>query len=605
MANIVHTEIRESIDRLVENRNIRALFKTWETLRNNDPERLPSYDRFAPSHEPGMSDQLMVLVPGGDDFHYRFYGRGIATQAGFDMTGKSTADFDSEVGRWFQSKYRDALALGRPIYTAHNALHASAIVSWERLILPVEGPEGAPWIVCYNEPLDSKSDLYDGILAASLDGIALFRPRFEKDRLVDLDIVAVNRSAVEIVGRPEAELVGHSLREIVPDLKGFEVYERVWTTGKGERFESEQPMLGKTLNVSVGRAAGKLIVTFADITEIREAQAQLEHQHNELLYTNETLREQAGMLVDLAEDKSRAESEARRAGRFVEQLLEAVPLPLFYRLRDGCLGLVNSSYAALYGRMPDEITGHPLAELLPRDLVARIDAMDETLYSAPDTVQTYETDLSFPHAQDRRFVMNKAAIRGDTDAVTGVLGTLVDVTERHHLAQELERLATTDPLTGLFNRRVLLSRASEMVERVRRYDREASIVMLDIDHFKAINDELGHDIGDQVLIRLAEVVRGTLRKAGDLVARVGGEEFAILLPETGIKGAMVLAERLRVAIEESEVATPAGPRRITASFGVATINGGDTSVDTAMKRADEALYQAKEAGRNRVTRAAA
>lgn len=605
MAGIVYTEIRESIDRLVENRSIRALFKSWETLQDADPEGLPSYDRFAPLDEPGLNDHLMVMVPEGDDFRYRFYGRGVAANAGFDMTGKSTADFDSEVGHWFQLKYRETLATGRPLYTVHNAHHAAAIVSWERLILPVEGPNGAPWIVCYNEPLDSKSDLYDGILEASQDGIALFRPRLEGDRLADLDIVAVNRSALELMGRPKAEVLGRSLSEVVPDTKGFEVYERVWNTGVGEQFESEQPVFNKVFRVSVGKAARKLIVTFADITEIREAQTQLQHQHDELLYTNETLKEQAEMLVDLAEEKSRAENEARKAGQFVEQLLEAVPLPLFYRLKSGILGLTNSSYAALYGRLVADIVGKPLANLLPPDVVDNIDKMDRKLYDTPDKVQSYELDLSFPVAHGRRFVLNKTAIRDDTDAVTGVLGAMVDVTERHKLARELERLATTDPLTGLYNRRVLLDRAEEAMERVRRYGRVASIVMLDIDHFKTVNDELGHDIGDRVLQRTAEVLLGTLRKAGDLVARFGGEEFAVLVPETDIEGAMVLAERLRIAVEETEIATPEGPRRYTASFGVATIQEDDTNVETVLKRADEALYRAKNSGRNRIERAAA
>lgn len=606
MTGIVHTEIRESIDRLVENRNIRALFKTWETLWGTDRTKLPSYQHFAPADGPGVSDQLMVLVPEGDDYRYRFYGPGIASQAGFDMTGKSTADFDSEVGRWFQSKYTETLALGRPVYTAHQALHASAIVSWERLILPVEGPEGHPWLVCYNEPLDSKSDLYDGILEASQDGINIFRPLFRDGHLVDLEIVAVNHAATKLVGKPEAELLGRTLRDIVPEPKGFDVYERVWRTGIGEQFESEQPAMGKVFRVTVGKAAGKLISDFSDITEIRKAQEQLQQQHDELLYTNETLREQAEMLVDLAEEKARAENEARKAGQFVEQLLEAVPLPLFYRLKaDGSLGLINSSYAALYNREPPEIAGESLSTLLPPNIVADIDRMDDKLYAAPDKVQSYEVDLTFPAAQGRRFVLNKTAIHDEEGTITGVLGAMVDVTERHNLAREMERLATTDPLTGLYNRRVLLDRSEETVERVRRYGRAASIIMMDIDHFKSVNDTFGHDIGDRVLKRVAEVLRGTLRKAGDLVARFGGEEFAVLVPETNIEGALILAERLRLAVEQTEIDTPMGPRSFTASFGVAALEDGDGSVETAIKRADEALYRAKNGGRNRVEREAA
>ena len=202
-------------------------------------------------------------------------------------------------------------------------------------------------------------------------------------------------------------------------------------------------------------------------------------------------------------------------------------------------------------------------------------------------------------------VLHKAKMRDADNQTIGVTGVMIDVTEAHRLRQELERLATTDPLTGLSNRRVFLDRAHEATARAIRHDRAVSVVMIDIDHFKSINDSHGHEVGDRVLMGIASALRQALRNETDLVARFGGEEFAILLPETSIAGASLLAERLRIVVENLMVETERGVIRFTASFGVETFRPGiDLSIETVLKRADDALYRAKSAGRNRVRTAA-
>jgi len=163
----------------------------------------------------------------------------------------------------------------------------------------------------------------------------------------------------------------------------------------------------------------------------------------------------------------------------------------------------------------------------------------------------------------------------------------------------LRAQAATDPLTGVPNRRSFEATARREVERARRYAKPFAVLALDIDHFKRINDTYGHDVGDIVLKRLSQICLEKLRVT-DFLARLGGEEFAMLLPETDIDAAATLAERLRTAIATTPIATPKGALPITVSLGVAQYAPNEPTIDAALKRADEALYEAKHSGRNKV-----
>ncbi len=167
--------------------------------------------------------------------------------------------------------------------------------------------------------------------------------------------------------------------------------------------------------------------------------------------------------------------------------------------------------------------------------------------------------------------------------------------------EELERLANTDPLTGLANRRHFMEVLEGELERSERYDRPISLVLLDLDHFKRVNDTHGHAAGDAVLRATADIMRSVCRDV-DLPARLGGEELAILLPETRGEGAHTLAERLRDRLEDRSHEAADGSRfHVTASVGLVTREGRDKgSADGFLQRADAALYEAKEEGRNRV-----
>jgi diguanylate cyclase (GGDEF)-like protein len=167
--------------------------------------------------------------------------------------------------------------------------------------------------------------------------------------------------------------------------------------------------------------------------------------------------------------------------------------------------------------------------------------------------------------------------------------------EQRRLIQELGRVAVTDRLTGLYNRVKLDETMTGEYDRAQRNGNPFAMILLDIDHFKKINDNHGHPAGDAVLIKLAQILTHTIRKT-DIVGRWGGEEFLIISPETDGPGAANLAGKLRMSIE-SNVFPAVG--RVTGSFGVASYQQGDT-ITRMIERTDQALYAAKEKGRNRV-----
>ena len=162
---------------------------------------------------------------------------------------------------------------------------------------------------------------------------------------------------------------------------------------------------------------------------------------------------------------------------------------------------------------------------------------------------------------------------------------------------ELRRLARTDALTGTLNRFALDEMARQLFPRTT--PNSGAVLMIDADHFKAINDRFGHAGGDRMLAALARGIAGCLRE-GDVLGRVGGEEFLVLLPDTGIDDALTLAERLRKAVSGIQVMLDGEPQRVTVSVGAAVRQAEDKSPDPLVRRADRALYAAKSAGRNRV-----
>jgi len=246
--------------------------------------------------------------------------------------------------------------------------------------------------------------------------------------------------------------------------------------------------------------------------------------------------------------------------------------------------------------MPN-MSGHQLLVEIRRSDDPRINSLPVIVMTATD--DTVDRNLSF--------------LNGANDFVTKPIDEmelLARINVHYRLANTIRKLeasqaqlavqATTDPLTGLRNRRCFFEKAEEMLGLHQRYKTDLSILMIDIDHFKTINDSLGHDGGDAVLQRFAEVLSSMVREV-DMVARFGGEEFAVLLPDTKRLGAAVLAERTRAAIERTVFEYQDNKLSVTASIGMASIASENVaSISELISVADNRLYLAKKHGRNRI-----
>lgn len=174
----------------------------------------------------------------------------------------------------------------------------------------------------------------------------------------------------------------------------------------------------------------------------------------------------------------------------------------------------------------------------------------------------------------------------------------INVSEQKKLEGRLERLAEVDDLTGVYNRRYFMKNLEKEFEIGKRRNRALSLICVDVDHFKSINDRFGHLVGDQALQYLAASIQKQLRSE-DILARTGGEEFAILCLSTGLRDAFHLAERIRREIEAVEIKTAQGFLKMTISLGITDVNRRDENMHAFISRADKILYAAKDAGRNR------
>jgi diguanylate cyclase (GGDEF)-like protein/PAS domain S-box-containing protein len=259
---------------------------------------------------------------------------------------------------------------------------------------------------------------------------------------------------------------------------------------------------------------------------------------------------------------------------------------------------VNPAFTALTGYYADEVIGRS-SRLLhgpntdPQTVAAVRAAMEA---QRPIRVEL----LNYNRNGEEFWIdTNIVPLRDVHGCVTHFTTIGRDLSATKRLQQELQLMASTDPLTGLLNRRRFLEQAETEFLRSQRYQHEQAVVMLDIDHFKTINDTHGHFVGDQVLIAMSRAAENLLRGT-DFMARWGGEEFVILMPETPLAGAAILAERLRVTLARLAVDTAAGTLHFTVSAGVAARGRHDAGITDIMQRADSALYAAKHNGRNRI-----
>lgn len=282
----------------------------------------------------------------------------------------------------------------------------------------------------------------------------------------------------------------------------------------------------------------------------------------------------------------------------VQSVLDALPVPVFFKDRKGVYQGCNKAFTEIMGKRPDELLGMTVFDLSPHDLAQVYFDADESLMASGGE-QRYEAQIQIPSGERRDVMFYKAVLRDAQGQVTGLVGTLLDITERKALEMRLADLAQHDPLTGLFNRRAILAYLDGLHKDRRQAHLPVCLMMIDVDHFKVINDNHGHAVGDEVLRAVSSCLKVQLRDS-DRVGRIGGEEFLVVLGSTDLHDAQGVAERLRHDLSELTVSSAGQALRITVSIGLAQSQSHDDDWAAVIGRADEGLYEAKRSGRNRV-----
>ncbi len=265
--------------------------------------------------------------------------------------------------------------------------------------------------------------------------------------------------------------------------------------------------------------------------------------------------------------------------------------------------LFNSGAEVMFGFTAKETVGERLDMLMPERFQLQHDVMVDEFGAGSletKTMSRRNRQIYGRRKDGNEFVANAQIIRLGDKTTRYYAALFRDVSQNKRTEEELLRLAATDPLTGAYNRREFTQMAEREALRSHRYHHPLSMMMMDLDHFKRLNDTYGHTAGDKVLQRFTTLCSNTLRNV-DIFGRWGGEEFVALLPETDIEGASIIAERLRKIISENVLSFNDHKITFTASIGVVQYKDGEVNVDAPLGRADSAVYDAKKAGRNRIS----
>ena len=378
-----------------------------------------------------------------------------------------------------------------------------------------------------------------GLLALLPDAALVAVPKGE--------VVAVNEAAVELFGAPDLE--GRPLKELVPLAP---------KPGRGWRPAQARRVNNTPLPVE------------AWASELGDGR---------LLYGVRALRESAVL---------------EEALRYFDVAFDRSPIGMAVFNTDGEYVRVNAALSELLGRAPEDLLGRRDQELThPDDRQSDLDAAWEILEGRIDTHQT-EKRFVRPDGSVVWALANLTFLRDEAGRGLSWVGQFQDVTARRSQEAELRHLADHDPLTGLLNRRSFERALDQHLARVRRYGVQGALLMIDLDGFKAVNDQHGHGTGDAVLAGVAERLRARLRTS-DLLARLGGDEFAALLPAADRAEAEHVA---RIAVEVVRDLSPEQGPPVTASVGAAVLAEPELTAHVVQRQADRAMYAAKRAGRD-------
>ena len=302
-------------------------------------------------------------------------------------------------------------------------------------------------------------------------------------------------------------------------------------------------------------------------------------------------RTEAAARTDLGEAQSQRDE--------VRDLYDHAPCGYHSLDKEGRIVRMNQTELGWLGRSLEEVLGRPYSDFLSEQS-QQVFRERFPEFARDGYIRDLEMELIKGTGSPMPILISATAIRDAQGNFLASRTTVFDNTEQKMNEAQLERLARTDVLTSLSNRRDFYERAQQEVARAKRSGKAFSLMLLDVDFFKKINDQYGHAGGDEVLRRLSRVLSDLLREV-DTPARLGGEEFVVLMPETPLEGARLVAERVRAGMEATVVELGDGRLiRFTVSIGLAQWADGEDDIDVPLHRADEALYRAKAGGRNQV-----
>jgi diguanylate cyclase (GGDEF)-like protein/PAS domain S-box-containing protein len=333
---------------------------------------------------------------------------------------------------------------------------------------------------------------------------------------------------------------------------------------------------------------------------LKDARSELEtrvrERTSELVETNRALNREIT-------ERREVEQALRASEKNYRDLIDSVNSIILRWDSRGRIVFMNPYGLFFFGYRTEELIGRSVVgTIVPETESATHRDLKELMREIqrdPDRFRTNENENMKKDGSRVWVYWNNRAIQDEDGRIVEILSVGTDITERRNMEAELRRLATTDPLTGAFNRRQFFDKAKSEFQRHRRYGHAFVLLLMDLDHFKHINDNYGHPVGDAALKSFVNTAHMIFRET-DLFGRTGGEEFSALLPETATPDAVKVAERLREKISALQVIAEGHTIHYTVSIGLAALRPEDKSLREMVRRADEALYEAKGTGRNRV-----
>lgn len=394
-------------------------------------------------------------------------------------------------------------------------------------------------------------------------------------------ISAFNKAAENIFGYTASEVLGKNVNMLMPSPFREEHDDYLGNyAATGER-----KIVGKGREVTGLRKNGQTFPMHLGVTDVETPDD----------------RFFVGLIRDLTVEKTLRKRLAE-SRNFLADVIEHSPAATYVKSREGRYLLVNRKHEEVTGMSREQTLGKTDAEIFPEAAAEAYRRVDLEVMTGGSSIEAEEV---LADEQGEAFFLSiKFPTRNSSNEITGICGISTDITPIKHYQKELERLSQVDELTNLFNRRHFISLARHELNRNSRHGGKLSVMMLDIDFFKQINDGYGHKTGDLVLANLGKQIREALRET-DIAGRLGGEEFAILLPETDLEQANIVAERLRNQVAETRFDIDDGRSlNCTLSIGLATMTDKQIDLENLLHEADTALYAAKNSGRNKVSCAA-